>query len=440
MGHAKGKTTVVVVHREELAQQAAERLRAQGLTVGVMMGGQVTDPSAPIQVAGVQTLYMRIKARTLQLDADLLFIDEAHHCVSPSWRIVLDHFRVAGAVALLFSATPWQVGGQGLGVGDVLVQGPTPQVLADAGVLVPPRIFCGPTPDLSSVRSSGGDFIASELASKTSGIVGDVVETWVTLAEGRPTICFAVNVAHSMLLVSRWASVGVRAAHVDGDTPSEQRRETFAGLRGGQLDVVCNVGVATEGFDAPSVSCISLARPTQSEILYLQQVGRGLRSFPGKTDCLVLDHGYNALRHGHPFMAREVSLEGRPPRKMPKEGSIVEDSPFFRLCRSCMVANVPDATVCVGCQKLLQRGSLPSEKKAKVKLVEFKDLDPDMRSELRIAERKAAWRGIQLESKNPWDASFRYQKRYGILPHHDQILTTAAERGRYWQARRRQDG
>jgi DNA repair protein RadD len=465
----------VVVHREELAHQAAERIRSRGMACGIWMGtGRSTVPGATVQVVGVQTIASKIRRAvgegrtdpapapgdvrqaTQELEGpaggsrdegplcwmepagrpSAVFIDEAHHCVSPSWRSVLDHLTASGALATLWSATPWQKNGSGLGVADALVVGPSPSELRDLGVLVDPVIYCGPTPDLSGVGITAGDFSQAALAERTDVVVADVVKTWMKLSQGRRTLAFAVNVAHSQHLVSEWRAVGVAAEHVDGTTPDDVRRSIFNRLASGEVTVVSNVGIVTEGFDCPSVETAVLARPTQSELLYIQMVGRALRASEGKTSCLILDHGYNALRHGHPMMDRPISLLGRPPRKRVSEADLMDADLHFRLCASCMKACPLDVLNCPGCGQPLKRVKKVVERR-QVELVRYTELPAEDRSKVKIMERRRAWFAMEARRNgDPWQTSYQYSRRYGIMPHDDRIFFTQWERQAYWQLRK----
>src|SRR4029077_8241688 len=115
----------------------------------------------------------------------------------------------------------------------------------------------------------------------------DVVMHWLKLAERRRTIVFATGVAHSVPLRDEFLRAGVLAAHIDASTPAEERKDILSQFAAGQVEVVCNAMIFTEGFDCPDIGAIVLARPTKSLPLYLQIVGRGLRQAPNKRDCFL---------------------------------------------------------------------------------------------------------------------------------------------------------
>src|SRR5258705_4662931 len=114
------------------------------------------------------------------------------------------------------------------------------------------------------------------------------------------------------MLADRFAERGHKAVHLDGDTPRDERRAIIKALATGQIQVITNCGLISEGLDVPAVEAVLLVRPTQSLALYLQQVGRSLRPSPGKDRALVLDLAGNLFRHGMPDAEREWSLAGKP--------------------------------------------------------------------------------------------------------------------------------
>jgi DNA repair protein RadD len=177
------------------------------------------------------------------------------------------------------SATPWT---RGLGQHfDKLVIGATTQQLIDEGYLSPFKVFAPSSPDLSDVRTVAGDYHGGELgeAMNKNKLVADIVDTWKRLGEGRPTLCFAVDRAHAKNLQQQFDEAGIRCGYVDAYTSLEEREEVRQRFHSRELEVVCNVGVLTTGIDW-DVRAIILARPTQSEMLFTQMIGRGLRTAP----------------------------------------------------------------------------------------------------------------------------------------------------------------
>lgn len=300
--HAKGTGVLFVAHRIELLEQTLGKLEAVGIKAGVIKAGWAADPSAPVQVASIQTLIRREFP-----PAGLLVIDEAHHTSADSYRrIAASYRRVLG-----LTATPWRTDGRGLAEDyEANVVAATPAELTEAGYLVRSKTYAYASPDLKGVRVTAGDFNQKglELACDRSEILGSIVSEYRTHAHGRPAIVFPVSVRHSEHVVAEFRAAGYEAAHLDCDTPAAERAELLERFRSGSLTVLSSVGVLTEGFDAPRAEVAILARPTMSLALYLQMVGRVLRPFEGKAGALVHDHAGNAIRFGLPTDARDYTL------------------------------------------------------------------------------------------------------------------------------------
>ena len=231
--------------------------------------------------------------------ADIVFVDEAHHCRANTYRKILESYPDAKIIGL--TATPCRRDGRGLGATfDTMIECPQISDLIADGYLVTTRVFAPTTPDLKGVRVRQGDYVESELADRMDWpkLVGDIVAHWHRLAERRQTVVFATSVAHSINLKDEFVKSGVRAEHIDGSTPKEERDETLKRLSDGDLELVTNCMVLTEGWDQPDVSCCVLARPTKSMGLYRQMAGRVIRPAPGKTDALILDHAGATFLHG----------------------------------------------------------------------------------------------------------------------------------------------
>jgi DNA repair protein RadD len=132
----------------------------------------------------------------------------------------------------------------------------------------------------------------------TDRLVGGIIEHWHKFGEGRRTVCFAVSVGHSIHIRDEFLTAGVRAEHIDGSTPKAERDAALKRLASGEIKLISNCAVLTEGWDMPECGCIILARPTKKMGLYRQMIGRGLRPSEGKTDAVVLDHSGAVFRHG----------------------------------------------------------------------------------------------------------------------------------------------
>lgn len=282
LARAKGNRVIFTVPAISLVDQTAREFYAEGIRdVGVMQANHpMTDASKPVQIASIQTLQRRSIP-----EAGLVIVDEAHKVFDfvGDW-MARDEWLGVPFIGL--SATPWT---KGLGrLYDALIVGSTTAELIEAGYLSPFKVFAPSHPDLKGVRTVAGDFHEGDLAKVMNPLIGDVVTTWLERGEGRPTLCFAVDRKHASLLQEQFEGAGVACGYVDKDTDLLERERIRKRFAAGDLKVVCNVGVLTTGVDW-DVRCIILARPTKSEILFTQIIGRGLRTADGKADCLARD-------------------------------------------------------------------------------------------------------------------------------------------------------
>lgn len=319
-----------VAHRLELIDQTARQLERWGIhDIGVIRADdERTNPRARVQVASVQTLVRRTDVG----DFDVCFIDECHRATAASYqRAVFDRYPQAHHIGL--TATPSRLTGGALGqTYSRLVIGATYSQLIADGFVCEPEVYSTPAavPSLEGVKTVGGDYHEGQLEAVMTGtrLVGSVADDLAEHRNGQRAVVFAVTVRHALALRDRLEGIGLRAGHVDGDTPLDERRATLAKLDAGELDVVTNVGVLTEGWDMPSVKVASVARPTKSLALWMQMAGRILRPWQGVTPVL-LDHGDNVRRHGPPTSDWHWTLDDKPQR-------VAEKSPF-KLCLKCFL-------------------------------------------------------------------------------------------------------
>jgi superfamily II DNA or RNA helicase len=335
---ARGNKVVIIGHRDEIVRQISEALSELGVAHGIIAAGYDETP-APVQIANIATLVRRLDRSEAP---DLIVFDECHHAVAGMWRKILA--RWPGAKVLGVTATPERLDGKGLAdVFDELVIGPTVSELITAKYLSPFTTFApARSPDLSGIKTRAGDFAVDQLGEAMSkGIVIDgAVDEYVRICPGVPAIVFCVDIAHSELVAERFAARGFRAAHVDGNTNADERRDLIAALGTGKIQVLCNCGLISEGLDVPSVVAVILLRPTKSLALYLQQVGRALRPAPGKAKALILDHSGNTFRFGMVDAPRTWSLEDRPKK---------DGAPPLCRCKQCGALNPIAALYCENC-------------------------------------------------------------------------------------------
>jgi len=299
------KRVLVLAHREELVKQAAARIASQtGLVVGVEMADYRASHllPQPVVVASVQTMGRESRLRNFDpASFGTVIIDEAHHATSSTYRRIAEWF--GGAVLLGVTATPDRTDKRGLGevFRSVCFKYDIADGIAD-GWLVPIKqlsVFCDKL-DLSRAKTSMGDLSEKDLQAAIGAeeVLHQIAGPLVKEAGARQTIVFCpgVQAAHDLAgVMARYTSAPIGIVY--GAMPAGERKATLDAFAAKDMQYIVNCAVLTEGYDAPDVSCVAVARPTKSRSLYTQMVGRGLRLADNKADCLVLDFHGNAGRH-----------------------------------------------------------------------------------------------------------------------------------------------
>lgn len=323
---AKGNPVIFLAHRKELIDQPSKMLDSMGIDHGVIKAKHWRHrPHLPVQVASVQTL----QKRGLRPPAKIIIVDEAHRTRAMQYEEIFEDYP--DALILGLTATPVRLDGRGLGhIFQSMVKVTSVSALIESGRLCMPRLISLPSPDMSDVDVSHGEFNGRQAAAKIDGrIIGNVVEHWLKLAKDRTTIVFAPNVDKSREIVERFVGAGVRAAHVDGSMGERERGLILSQLATGELKVVSNVNLLVEGFDLPIVSCVSVVKPTKSITQWLQMCGRGSRTDPSKEDFIIIDHAGCFRIHGSPTHDWDWSLE---------DGALRKESEEFSICTECFTA------------------------------------------------------------------------------------------------------
>lgn len=348
------RRVMIIAHREELLHQAAEKIRAvnPGLMVSIEQGDLVASRYSDVVVASIQTLAARDFKRLHKLMAQMTFrvvvVDECHHAAARTYREALsvlgflpstaadlddakldDAARVQAIEARLtewdttaprdrvligVTATPNRSDAVGLSCvfQSIAFSYGMKDAISD-GWLVPLKTYAVATDtNLDNVRTTAGEFNQRDLSEtvNTPRRNAEAVAAWKAHADGRPTIGFTVTVEHAHDAAAMFERAGYRAAAVSGETPREDRRALLESFQAGRLDLLMNCMVLTEGTDLPRASAILHMKPTKSATLYEQMTGRGLRLFPGKDDCVVID--MVDLSQKHSLQAAPM-LYGLPP-------------------------------------------------------------------------------------------------------------------------------
>lgn len=324
---ARRKRVVFAAHLDALIDDTSERLTRGGIEHGIVQADRPTNPGAPVQVCSLATLHRR-GARP---PADLVVVDECHRAMATSVRQVLEAYPTARLLGL--TATPERGDGQPLGdVFTALVCGPSVTALTRAGLLVPAVVYSPP-------------------AAVEGALALDPVEAYLRFARGLPAMVFCRDAEHAADVRKRLEAVGAPTVLILGDTPRAARRDARARLAAGEPLVLVGVGVFVEGFDAPNVRAVLLARTFGVCGGFLQACGRALRIAPGKTHATIIDLSGAAIMHGLPEDERVWSLTDAVRR------TAAALAPLAR-CKACL-AVFHVAAQCPRCGASTRRARLP---------------------------------------------------------------------------------
>lgn len=345
---AKGKRVAFICNRIDLVGQTSRRFTEAGLAHDVVQGQNTRLSGRGVVICSIQTV-----ARRGMPDADLIVIDEAHAVAgSKAYRDLL--FQRSALPVIGLTATPFskglgkwykELGGE---LFEAIVEAATIRELIEIGFLVDCEIYAPSEPDLSGVRTVAGDWHEADLgvAVDKPTLIGDIVQHWFKLANGKPTVCFATNIAHSQHIVEQFKANGVSAEHIDCYTSENERQMILNRVLRGETKVISNVSILAEGWDFPACEVMILARPTKSLIRYIQMVGRVLRPFDGKGMAMILDHSGSCPRLGYPTDDLPLELcDGKPG----KTKTTKQEEALPKKCPQCHFMKPPKSRVCPKC-------------------------------------------------------------------------------------------
>ena len=414
-----GKKVLWLVHRRNLVFQMKGVLEDYfGIKAGVIMAGIEPALDELVQLATLQTYSRRIELgyfseNKICFDPDIIIIDECHRSCSKSYQDILSHYP--DKIVIGTTATPLRADQRGLGeVYDSIVDVIGVKELVDLGYLSPMRYFAPVQIDLEGVRTAMGDYIIKDLDGKLNKtkLIGDIVENWLRIAEGRKTIVFAVNVKHSKAICEEFNKQGVKAEHLDAHSKDDEREDVFRRMQNGDITIICNVALYQEGLDVPNVACIVFARPTKSLGLFRQCGGRGMRIADGKLYCIFIDHGNALEEHGLLDWEIEWSLDGRE-RAWPKPSR--EKTDKLVKCCACHKVFEGSNTCPDGGTKVRSYG-----KKILTVEAELEEIDEKKKS-VSVTD-KRVYLGmlktyVSNKGWNPKAVNAKYRGKFGVWPH-----------------------
>lgn len=323
----KGGDVLFLIHRKELRDQIEATFRNWGVDMDHCLIGMVGQVTRRLD-----------RLRTPKL----IITDENHHCLASSYRKIYDAFPEVRCVGV--TATPIRLNGGGLGdVNDKLIVSVSAKWLIEHHFLAPYEYYAPGAMDLTGIHTTSGDYNRREVETAMEGrhtIFGDVVENYKRLSGGK-AICYCPTVNLSKRFADIFCAAGIQAAHIDADTPKAERAAIIESFRAGEIKILCNVDLISEGFDVPDCSCSILLRPTKSLTLFIQQSMRCMRYREGKT-AVIIDHVGNYIRHGLPDDDREWSLE--PKRK--KAAAVGEAICVCEECLRCFAKKLKSCPYC----------------------------------------------------------------------------------------------
>lgn len=410
----KGGSVCIIVHRKELLLQASASLSALGIAHGLISPDFTANPHALVQVASVDTLLLRMKKRAYKFK--LLIFDEAHHVIAGNkWGRV---YETLGKPHMLgVTATPVRTDGKGLGehaggVFKAMVLGPSVVELIQRGTLINPHVYASPVvPEVDDIKTNrdGSDNLQAlaKLVDKPK-ITGSAVAHYTEICPGRRAIVFCSGVEHAKHVRDEFNAAGYRFELLVGAPHMSDAERTAVNkrLRRGEIHGACTVDLVSEGYDLPDLECCIMLRPTASEALFIQQVGRVMRSSQGKTECWLLDHVANVGRllddgtfkrkHGLPNQVREWTLDGRKKKKKKKAEEDDEiDKVDIKQCPQCFTTHEA-APTCPRCGY-----EYPATTARKIQQVEGKlQL---VTEEVQLAEERKKQRSAQAAAKTVED-------------------------------------
>lgn len=294
----KGGRVLIMAHRGELLTQAADKLKSATGLDSVLEKAESTCLGSPIPVTIGSVQSLAQERRLARFPGDYfsdIIVDEAHHCLSDSYRRILDHFPNANVLGV--TATPDRGDMKNLGeFFDSRAYEYTMTRAIKEKYLCPVKAQLIPLElDIQNVAVSGGDFKADDVGNALEPYLAQIAREMVHYCQGRKTVVFLPLIATSQRFCQLLQDYGMNAVEVNGNSPD--REQILRDFEDGRYDVLCNSMLLTEGWDCPSVDCVVVLRPTKMRGLYQQMVGRGMRLHPGKENLLLLDFLWMTARH-----------------------------------------------------------------------------------------------------------------------------------------------
>ena len=328
---------LIIAHRTELIDQIDESLGRYSVAHGIIAGShKQRDYKMPVQVASIQTITNQHNlAQAQNMKVQFIIIDEAHHSLAQTYQKLWEIYPNAKILGV--TATPWRMNGSGfLSLYEKLIKSLSIKKFINKGWLSVYKYYSlKPTDPIQQTIDSidefdiEGDYKISALEREIDirGIRAQLLKSYQTLANGKKGIIYSISQEHSKHICNDFSQAGINIVSIDSKTPAKERKELVNKFKHGDIDIIVNVDIFSEGFDCPDIEFIQLARPTRSLAKYLQQVGRGLRITANKQACIILDNVGLYNRFGLPDANRHWDYHFRGQEVVEVEDPITDTEP-----------------------------------------------------------------------------------------------------------------
>lgn len=397
--YKKGKSILILTHRDNLLQQTSQKLKENGLKHGIIAAGY---PSIRyrIQVASVQTLVRRLRNWE---HFDLVIIDEAAHTAAKSWQKILNHFSNSRFYGC--TATPIRFDNHGLGnFFESMVIGPLFEYLVSQGYLSKPKYYIPQHIDLSDVKKTAGDYNKKDLNFKMDRrfITGNAIEYYSKICDKQPAMAFCVSIEHAEHVAEQFRLAGYISKAIHSKMNYHDIRKIISDLGKGKIHVVTSCEIVGEGTDIPVLKAVILLRPTQSLALNHQQNGRASRPYPGKECSIHIDHVGNCEMHG--LINWPIRWELTKEKFEPKISGV-------KICKICFAAFPARFRKCPECGAVViskKKRNSPREKDGELKEINYTELNQKIKEANSLKELhniahkvgyKAGWAWLQWKAK-----------------------------------------
>lgn len=433
-----GKKVCIVVRRKQLVFQTKEHFTKAQIDSSMMLNTQKGfSPEKSLQICSIDTVLNR--DYSFMREFDFVLVDECHDATSDGYTTFLNSFSEKTRFIGL-TATPFPVGKKIHSFWDCVVKPIEVSELRDLGFLVDASVFVPTDIDLSDLKNdASGDYAKKELSKKMQEmtIVGDIVENYKKYGMNKPAVAFCVDKDHSQLICESFNHQGISAIHCDESTPQKERDDAIKKIKSGEIKVLCNVNIFSTGVDIPELEVGLMARPTKSECLYIQQVGRILRPYRKCGKCksqydnskncyvcgydkpeyikekaIIIDFGNNSSRHGQPFDVRFAVIKEEDKKEREKK-----EKPLTKTCKNCFMVYDAKLAACPNCEGVETKERIYKTADGKFVLYdEYEDVKRTFTQLQKIAletGKKPNWKYFKIYERYK-DTAMKYKKEFNI--------------------------